>query len=437
MFKIKVWQTLIFSVFLWSFPFLPGTYSSPSPYLCLIYLVIAIYHGNYAALIRIRQKSIIYLCAVLFVFLFSFVNGVVDNGRFLVNLCFYLIGFSSFYAFDAVFKLHGNAKVVSFLVKASKVIAFFAIIEFSMIIFNLSWVKTFVNVVVTGDSSARILITTNEPSWAVQLIMFCSCFIVHDFYNNKNYLSFFLIIFLIIIFFASFSMTGFFVLFFACLFYIVFFTNLFSYSSLKIIIFIVAFLCLTMIIYKFVDNDGSYIYSRVDKFLALDIDELSLSKLYWMVISVDNSLLVRFGYPVVAFNMLLEHPLGVGIGGFSQNFYQYFYLLDTKQVLTSEVVEHIQNVNADPRNFFLRVGVEFGWVGLVALLFYIFSLAYKLKFYQRSSGVTLNKSLFCLALGMMMQFSTFYFSPYWLILALLVNSLSSQMQIDRSLNGKH
>lgn len=162
---------------------------------------------------------------------------------------------------------------------------------------------------------------------------------------------------------------------------------------------------------------GGYTFSRIDK--LLDISSFNLTSLYYYVISVDNSLLVRIGYPVVAFNMFMDHPFGLGVGGFAYNLKDYFFLLNVPTVYSSEVISHLQQNNADPRNLFLQVAVDFGVFGVFLLLYFLYRAVVILVKYDNSRALNV-KLYFCLSLGIMMQFSTIYMSLYPLVFSLLL-----------------
>nr|WP_322524403.1 O-antigen ligase family protein [Vibrio parahaemolyticus] len=147
-------------------------------------------------------------------------------------------------------------------------------------------------------------------------------------------------------------------------FYLIVYSKLSFKEIIKYIFFIMILTFSLFIVYQTLSEGGGYTFNRISKLIGI-FDNKSISDFYYGIISIDNSLLVRIGYPIIALNMIVDHPLGLGVNGFAYNLSDYQYLVDTPSLYLSEFPLHVLNNNADTRNFFLSIGVEFGVLGLM------------------------------------------------------------------------
>lgn len=407
---------IVYSLPFWSLPFIPGTYSAITPYISAL---LGIFYFFYCIVIdgRVNKASILlsffFLTLILIYSVFSL--SYYDNA--IVNSVFYIVGFFSFLGFSFLFRFYTFEQVLNRLYHVSLFVSFYAIFDLlSSKIDSLLGIRNLLSMFLVGKESPRLLITTSEPSWAVQLLLFCSVPLIFKYQRTKSKLCLLLVFTNILAFLSAFSMTGFIVLLVSMLLHLLLFSKVKISSVMKSMV-VFFFLVLGIYTtYNIFSGDGGYIFSRISR--LIDILMNGSSSIYYAIISIDNSLLIRLGYPTVAFNMVLDHPLGLGVGAFSNNLQYYTYLLDVPSFSTSEVPNHLANNNADPRNYFLRIAVDFGVFGILFMLYYAKASISRLK----RNGDLLTKSYFCITFAMMLQFSTFYFSIYMFVFAMIWSS---------------
>lgn len=411
-----LYSLIIYSLPFWSLPFLPGTYSSITPYLIALVGVFSIFSLAYN---RKVEKGIVvfsFFFTCLFLFYACYSLGLYGLST-IVKIMSYIIGFFSILGFNFLIKEKGLPFVKNKLLHIALFISILALIEVLCVYLNLSSIKSVLNTAFTGGSSAKVILTTSEPSWAVQLLLFCSVILFFDYKISGNKVSLFFLVSNMLIFLMSFSLTGFMVLIFSVVFYVVFFSRLGIWNIFKLFSFISIFLVFCYFSYSYGSEFfGGYTYNRIGK--LLDLTQNGIVSTYYTVISIDNSLLVRIGYPIVAFSMMMDYPFGVGIGGFAHHLNEYLSLLSAPNFWNSEVPYHIESLNADTRNYFLTFGTDFGYLGLLFVTGFHLYLLLKIK--MMSVDYLFCAALFSLMVGIMLQFSSTHFSIYSLIYSIIL-----------------
>ncbi len=407
-------KLLIITLPFWSLPFLPGTYSAITPYICLIIFPFYIINKKGGYEFKWIMINVSFCILLVFYSLISFSNGTLS----FLDFFGYIMGYISFFSFIFVFTHLRIEKCLMILLSVSKLVSFYAIFEavVSRVDF-LKPLKVAITFIFTGKESEGLILTTNEPSWAVQLLLFCSVFLFLDYLKNGKKGSLFFVLTNLCIFIVTFSMTGLLVLLLACVFYQLLFRSL-SIKILCKLLFLSAVIIASFTIVFTFFNSGGYTYARIDKFL--EITSTDVSALYYSIIRIDNSLLIRIGYPVVGFNMFLDNPFGLGVSGFSYYLNDYLHLLNSPVMYDSELTKHLENLNADARNYIIALCVDFGVFGLLLVLYCLLTLRNIIKnlgYYFLPCAM-----LFSLSLGVMMQFSTFYFFLYPLTLAMILTA---------------
>ncbi|MDD1782448.1 hypothetical protein LRP49_14850 [Enterovibrio sp. ZSDZ35] len=395
---------LICSTPFWSLPLIPGTYSAVTPYfgalLGAIFIISKVRSFSYTSA----------LVSIYFLFLliiYSFYSYYIQQFNFAYTLA-YFVGFLCFPGFYYAFNLIGREHLFNCLLKLSRLFSIVAIVEFFLSKTSmLHPLKIAITSFITGSDKAGFVLTTNEPSWAVQLLLFISVFIFLNYLENKNRFDVFLLFTNATIFMLVFSMTGFIVLVVSLSFYFIVFSKVSLGSLFKYSICILMSFFAVSIVYSFF-NQGGYTFSRISNLAMINTD--NIYDMYYMIIAIDNSLLIRIGYPVVGLNMIVDYPYGYGISGFSYNLHNYTDLVHSPIMYESELTRHLRDLNADPRNFIIRIGVDFGIAGLFLFLF-VFSHQIRLAKSLFETSL-LPALLLSLSFGVMMQFSTFYFFLY-------------------------
>lgn len=411
-----VYSLTLYSLPFWSLPFLPGTYSALTPYLSAAVGVFSLFRFFFT---KVIYKDVFNFTAFFLslLILYSVYSISVYGFSTTIKIVSYLIGYLSIIGFYSIIKDNGLSYVKKKLVASSVFISSLAIVETTCLYLKMTSVKTALDVIFTGGSSNSLILTTSEPSWAVQLLLFCSAILLNDYFETGNRKRLFFIASNFIIFFVMFSLTGFFVLLFSVFLYFVVFSNISFTRFINIVICLCAVIALAWYSYVYgSEYFGGYTYGRIDKLASLFFS--SASSIYYAIISIDNSLLVRVGYPTVAFNMMIDYPLGVGVGGFAHHLKDYLYLLYSPTFWDSEVPNHLQALNADTRNYFLTFGTDFGCIGLFFILAFHLHLIKKIK--SVSKSYVFCAVLFSLSLGMMLQFSSQHFALYSFVYALIL-----------------
>ncbi|WMN68085.1 oligosaccharide repeat unit polymerase [Vibrio parahaemolyticus] len=349
----------IYFILFWSLPFLPGTYSAVTPYITAVV--------GFLFLLKLRSVGfslvvnlIVIIC---FTIIYSLYSYLVYGGGYVKTFA-YILSVLSFLGYYYFLINNGWDKVRASLIRLSYFVSFILILELIAKIFSLSFLKSIITLIFSGHVTDKIILTTSEPSWAVQVILFCCIFLVYDYSQNRSKVSLLLLIVNLVSFAIIFSMTGVIVLMLSLSFYLIVYSKLSFKEIIKYIFFIMILTFSLFIVYQTLSEGGGYTFNRISKLIGI-FDNKSISDFYYGIISIDNSLLVRIGYPIIALNMIVDHPLGLGVNGFAYNLSDYQYLVDTPSLYLSEFPLHVLNNNADTRNFFLSIGVEFGVLGLM------------------------------------------------------------------------
>ena len=365
--------------------------------------------------------------------------GAIDGSfkHFVVGASGWLIAVLSFIGFLYLFKRIKMERAIQLLFLLAFLVVLYGSLEF---LFKMSGPLAFVfhllSSIFSGKISNRIILTTSEPSWAIQLLIFLVPFIFYTYkvkgIRKSHY--WYILALIIIVFAGCLSFTGLAIIFFSVLFY-----SLINFKSSVKYLLLVAFLSsaiLMLLNYYLTESSDTlpYYLSRVLKLKNVLIDNPSLG--FNAILSIDDSILVRLGYPYVAFEMFLDHPFGIGVGQFGNYFEKYLYLLNGVDYSTSEVVKHIAQKNADPRNFYLKVFVENGIFLGVLFLIFLGRVLYQVKNTSDKNLRVLFTQLFCISLAIMMQFSTAYFSVYWLTFAFIFIYSSETNERQKEVDGQ-
>jgi hypothetical protein len=411
----------LFSMPFWSLPFVPGTYASITPFLsvpfALYYLLLLINRSGRALVL---SREVFYLSAAVFFMLFMSLLGYIFNEvgfsvvNFVIGGAGWVFAFSLFFGTLIVLSLISTEKIFSIFKLIACLILVFGIFELSFKLLGFGFINS-ITQMISGATSSRVILTTSEPSWAVLIILYFSVFyLFHERVSSTSRLIFFVIV--AIIFVSTFSLMGFISLLLALVVY-----QIVENRSWKFLVYSVVAVVIPLIVFRFLpDVDPStlpYYLSRFYKFAAFSnrLENGILDAL----LGIDGSFLIRIGYPYVAFNMIMDHPFGVGVGQFGVYFPDYVHLLGSHSFFGTQIPNHILNLNADPRNFLLRVAVEGGVLATVFIFFFLWHQVRTLRSMPSGSERSTCVALFAITLAIMMQFSTPHFSFYWITFALI------------------
>ena len=274
-----------------------------------------------------------------------------------------------------------------------------------------SIVKTFLSQVFSGESSRRIQITTSEASWAARIAFWYVPFSVLIM-REKSKFGKIILMFLCSILLVSFSLTAYVMVIFATLLYFILFYD-FKFLNLRrlgvMIILLGLIMFLLVLIYQANVGNG-YEYKRVTSALNGNIMDL---------IYKSESLFIRIFYPICALEIFTIHPYGVGAGNFSLFLSKCSYMLDVPNYF-NEVRGHLENGNATPRNFYLRVLCEIGLIGLLILMYFMFVVFQKVNRINSSEEATFYRLMFVISLSIQLQTDSYIFVLFWLGMSVIM-----------------
>lgn len=333
------------------------------------------------------------------------------------------LGLLSYVGYRALLNQATNELALHIHVQIARFILVFACLESFVKLAGFGSVVHPLSEALSGKSSNRLLITTSEPSWAIQVAIYYLPFLLLNQKEKRSSLDITILCASPFILLSSFSLTGMLVLFIAILLF-VFIDGLKAAPRRGGILFgTVLVLVSTMTGIVLLSDGGAYYVSRLYKIADLDVGV----NVFRNLLLVDDSLMVRLGYPYLAFRMLVDHPLGVGIGQFGAIFPDYLQYLPAFGGFGQEVPEHVKNLNADTRNFYLKLLTENGILSSMFFFAFLFHLRQKISLISEARTRKVATLIFCVVLAMMMQFSTAYFACYWSFFA-LVHRLSTDAE---------
>lgn len=419
---VAPWLALLFP--LWSLPVVPGTFR---PLFVYIYGLI----GAFFFLTRVvdcRRLTFSQVCVSFFV-VFGLVQSAVlfvfGGGAFGVwfylNVIF-LLGCMSYFGFSYHVNKYGVKMYISFFYLGLVFYVFVGLLELASYVGAIPWsLKSTLNLLLSGRVSGRLSVTSSEPAWASRMTLILLPIAYYFYKRSVSIFNLGLFCCLWIFFFASFSLSGVVVLVFAVISYFVLFrlrvTSL-VYGLLAVGLLLVCFYSL----FQYMKASGSgYYVTRFEK--MRDVDSADIDSLLNSLALLDGSAFIRIGYPVLAFRVFEKNPMGVGVGRYGVYFEKEVATLGSAALSNEAVLSHIEQKNADQRNYHLKIFTEHGlFLSVVLIIFYVNSflrLKRILKAFPCSNEAKLLVSLFCLMLGNMLQFASYAFPLYWLVPALI------------------
>ncbi|MGG1655938.1 O-antigen ligase family protein [Geobacillus thermopakistaniensis] len=246
----------------------------------------------------------------------------------------------------------------------------------------------------------RVQMLSNEPSWAAIHILVG--IILFNYYRKDYMLSKIFFYVLVILFIFTFSMNGYIVLMITIIFYL-----LIKREIKALFLFFLGLLLFIAIGYiiNLLQLEGYYVH-RFDFKQYYHFGKL---------LHNDGSIFVRVVFPIIGLIQFLENPI-LGVGGgfyyldFARIIQEHFsYGLSFNEVYFNAFVDPS---NANPRNLIVKILAEEGLVGFIVFLFFLF----KLFTYCKSDY---SKFVFCFGLAMVMNFDSYAFVDFWIMLAFI------------------
>lgn len=420
----RIYLTLYIVIFiastpLWNFAYLPGVYSAPTPYLAIpLGLLFVLLYATKRVLKISSHFALLAILSSLAVALSVFQYLMYDHSSFsamVLGVGGWCIGVMTYLAYVFAIRWLGFERFILLFKRMAMVLLIIGVVEFVLKSLNLSLIPNSITQLLSGRESARLMLTTSEPSFAVQLLLFMVPFV---FYKSAFSLpkKLAIILMALIVFIGCLSLTGLFVLvFFLCFYYVVMLGR-----ARKLCLLILCLILATVfVVYALppMPSDAPYYVTRVYKTISLIGS--NVDGLFFALLSIDGSIQVRFGYPYLAIRMFMDYPFGIGFGQFGNAFPDYLHYIRGAGQLSDEIVGHINNANADPRNLYLRMLAEGGIVVFSVFILFVWQLIGYVKMMRERNRFLLCARLLSMALAVMMQFTTLYFAMYWLIFAII------------------
>ena len=320
-----------------------------------------------------------------------------------------LFGFFSYVGISYYFQKNRVINTFNHLTKIFSIIAIIGIVEvLSMREILPFYFKEFIGEVFSAKVSSRLQLVSMEGSWAAKIIIFSiPIFIFQYCLNGKFHMSFYI---LLILFFLIFSIEGFAILVTAFIFRffpVLIKTMTFRYKFKYYLFTFFSFLAISTIIQNVLSNQQGYQIDRLYQFVNANS--------FLTILSLDASTFIRVVYPYIGFLIFWDNPLGVGLGGYAENFNYYIKKIPVQYSSFEEVVGDIITKTADPKNLYSKIASEIGIVGIVLFISF---LLLQLK-YLRYNIISLPKyklffmSNFLLGLTCVIQFGSFAYLPFW------------------------
>ena len=222
----------------------------------------------------------------------------------------------------------------------------------------------------TRYTPGRIHLTCGEPSWAARYLLMVLIFSLYIPYKGIKEFRYLLLI--LGIFTAS--SLGFITAFFLAVIYLL--SNFkFQSSKLLLYIMIMSFIYLAFSNYEVLLFFSPYVIDKLDKIFSL-IQSVNFDSLM-LLASTDVSLLARIINPIVAFDLSVNYPLGIGGESFK------FWIIDSLNdfgYVGSMDDEYILSAGSTPKLLFAKILVEYG------IPFTVFLIIYYLRLVKKSAG---------------------------------------------------
>lgn len=215
----------------------------------------------------------------------------------------------------------------------------------------------------------RIHLVTGEPSWAARYILFV---LIFSLFLKGRYITLIRIVLFGLLLFTG-STIGFLSGILLVILYLI--------LSIKLrLSFLIKALAILFLVFYFFSNYeqilwfSPYAISKIEK-VNLLISSLSFQTLM-AVAAIDGSVLARFINPIIAFDLSLSYPLG--IGGESFKFWILDMLLEYGYSGSSSD-SYILGAGSTPKLFLAKILVEFGFLFTGVMTFYFLKIYFSLN----------------------------------------------------------
>lgn len=392
-----------------SLPVLPSVYRPVSLYFLIPLFLI--YSLNFKRLLLVSDIRVIIL--FLFCSLYGLVHAIFGTHAsivlYLSDLTVLCVGVVVYFGFRVVFLNLGIEGFVRYSNYAFKFLVFIGIAEIMSIVGVLPMdLKEGLNLLFSEKSQTRVQLTTMEASWGARVFLFsflvyvCSAVDRYKVIYVLAGMMIFLFIFSIGVF--AFALLG-------LAMYCVYQYRLKGVGALIALgCCVIAIIVLSVEIFSYF-GFGGYHLSRISALFSGDYYHIS------DMLTFDQSIFIRVGYPIVAYQVGIDNPFGIGLGQYPLYFSQY--LVDTfgSSVLSfPEVLDDVVSGDGDARSLFLKVYSELSFLGLILLFWMLFR---SLRERSESSYEKLKVLFFFMSIASMLTIGTWAYLYFWIAIAMM------------------
>lgn len=344
---------------------------------------------------------------LIYFFIFSFIHSLLsaliynDFYTFIQHAVTLLVMLGSFFLAEYAFSLKKYYKLYTqcFIIAFSLPLLSGCMQLLNQFGFNIGFVRLFTSFFVTRLYEVRMQMLSGEPSWAALHLLAVMPFLYFSNYKSK-YKDFCLLITIILLIF-SFSSYGYAVLLLSLVLFFV--LNYNKKTILKSILLIISactivFLANAAIQYLGIDNYYSHRFD-IDFYLSNNFLEK------------DGSMFVRLVFPYIGILEFLDFPIGYGGGFYYVNAGMYLKEFFDYGLKYDEVLFYYTNDSMKPISLYAKLLAEEGLFSI--FLFYFFYLIY------RKCSSKREKYVWCLAMALIFNFSSYACIDFWIILGAL------------------
>ncbi|WP_147276143.1 hypothetical protein [Pelagibacterium lacus] len=326
----------------------------------------------------------------------SFISGLLSQTIAVLGLIGYvetMIRYEHFAKKGAILGLYFFTSIATF--------------EFLALLSGQTSLKLWINTILSGQSSSRIIVTGFEPSIASRISAFNIGLLLFLHSTKPRYIYYFLVFSNVLVFFMSFSLIGFFIpVSFLILLSLSKIRFLFSWRVVSVI-FVICLLGLFLVVFSWDSIAATHAGRRVILAVRTPIE-------HWAYL--DGSTALRLLNQIVAVRIFLDAPLGIGAGQFFAYFSDYSGDLFVPVRGLGEVRKAFENETANPQSIFMRMVVEGGILSLSILI--VLSIWVVSKLRQFNLGELFFLSFIIVSAG---QTASFGFSHIWAGIAIILS----------------
>lgn len=394
---------------------MPSTYRPVSILLLLI-------PGSLYALSMLRRGKFYDTLLLLFVVYFaiySFILYAIFGFSYLYlleSIVIFLLGVLTYYGFNYAFENFEYEKLFKSFQILVNLFLFVATVDLILFLSgDFLGLRSLIFNIIADKVGGRPQYTTSEAAWASQITLFLIPIQTWIYRKTQNYYDKIKVGYLYLLIIFTFSLLGY-VLLLAYISIKYIYENRNKLKAIVQLLFVTGFTLVVIFgsLTYFASQDN-YTLNRLKNFYT----EVELTDIY----NVDASAYIRTLYPKVGYDIFIDYPLGIGVGGYSYMFGEYIVNYDYEMLYNPETQRNIREKNTNPKNFYSKILSEFGAINgfLFALLIYLICRKDVREGRYDTDARKFIFSLNVVILLVFLQFSSLVSVPFWFCVALNKN----------------